>query len=131
MKRIITFVVCAVALVLSTASCSKDDYGTYEFFTNTNIAVIDAGRAQQIRDIIVADSYFTSTHKYTAKYSSAVNLAVDEFKSHIDGLDVTSIEANLEFGESVRISLWSMDPGQKWLTYIITPSFPNIMTEDD
>lgn len=120
MKRIIKFLFVAVSLVALASSCKKDDYGTYDFFTNTVISVTDQGRAAIIGNTIGADSYFSKIHSYTGTLSSAVNQAANDFETHLDLLDIDKIKSNLVFGETVKISLWSMDPGQSWLTYVIT-----------
>lgn len=120
MKKILSFIVAASALAILLCSCNKDDYGTYEFITNTIVNVSSQERASKIIESIYSDSYFSQKHSYTAKYSDAVNLAANEFDTHIKALDEEFIESQLVFGESVSISLWSMNPAQRWLTYVIT-----------
>lgn len=122
MKRIIPILFAVISLLVITTSCNKDKFGTYNFLTNTFVNVVDQDRASQILEIIQKDSYFTTKHSYTEVWSKAAGQACDEFDEHIQALDVTSIEALVQYGEVVKISLWSMDPGQCLLTYAIYPT---------
>jgi len=120
MKRIITIIIAALALVFLTTSCNKDKYGTYEFFTNIYLNVTDSGRAGDILESIAKDNYFFTKQSYTETYNNAATLAANDFLKHIDGLDTDYIKSQLKYGEYVKISLWSMDPGNCLLTCIIT-----------
>jgi len=111
------------------SSCTKDEYGTYDFFTNTVTYVADQDRASQIMGIIYSDIYFSSQSSYTGTLSQTVNLAVNDFTTHIEKLDTESIEKLLKFGENVKIRLHSMNPFGTWMTYVITPDGLNALEE--
>jgi len=125
------FIAALLSLLTIATSCTKDEFGTYEFLTNTNVQVREQGRASLILESIYSDEYFCTTHSYTAKYSEAVCQAADEFDLHIKKLDTDFIESKLQMDERVTISLWSMNPGQRWLTYVITPGMTQIYESDN
>jgi len=125
MKKILSFIVAASALAILLCSCNKDKYGTYDFITNTIVDVAGKDRSAIIVESIFSDTYFSTKHSYTGTYSEAVTRAADEFDTHIKALDEELIKNQLRLGESVSISLWSMDPGQCWLTYRISANGAN------
>jgi len=129
MKKFIPILFASFALLMCFTSCEKDPVGDHSFFTNTIMNVRDGDRAMRIKESITSDVYFTTKHTYKGKFSKAVEMAADEFDEHVHSIDDKFIESQLQFGESVNISLWSMNPGQRWLTYVITPDY--MMLDED
>jgi len=125
MKRILAIAIAVAAILVCASSCQKDKFGTYDFFAHTQVNVVDAQRAGEILDIIYEDIYFSQKHSYTEVFSKALNMAANEFDEHVNDLDADAIESKLQFNENVKISLWCMDPGNRWITYVFTPNGMN------
>jgi len=119
MKKVLAIIIAAAAMLICSTSCKKESYGTYSFFTSIQVCVRDAGRATTIMGILQQDPFFFSKQSYKGTLNQTVIMAADDFDAHIATLDKEAIRAQLEFGEYVALNLWSMDPGQRWLTYVI------------
>ena len=120
MKRFFLTILAIASIIVFASSCNSDKFGTYEFFINSVVHVSNQDVATKINEAIASDSYFTKTSSYTANFSEAVEQATNDFVSHIDKLDVESIESKLENNDYVELSLWCKDPGNCWLTFYIT-----------
>jgi len=119
MKKILALVIAAVSLLALSTSCQKYGYGTYTFVTNYETFIRDASREAIVLNTIQQDSYFFTKHEYKGTLDECVQLAAAEFDLHVKALDNDTIKSQLLLDEYVRINLWSMDPGQRWLSYRI------------
>jgi len=118
MKKIFAFFIVAASLLAISTSCKKDEVREYDFINVVNINVRDVERSVLIQEYINKDSYFSGKHTYTGTLEEALSQAVPEFDTHVKALDDNYISSQLLMDETVKISLWSMDPGQPWRTYI-------------